>query len=1183
MDDPGRSIRNFNTDWKFVRGDISDGHLASFDDAAWDWVNLPHGINFNTSENVAEYLGVAWYRKSFATEPCMGGKKVFLEFGAAMQKAEVWLNGTKLAVHVGGYTPFTVDVTGQLVARGENVVAVRIDTRPNPAWGPGRTGVDFRYFGGIYRDVTMTLTDPVHITDAVHKNDVASGGLFITTPTVAPAKSVVQVRTDVLNDSSAVRAITVHSDVLDASGAVVATAAADAAVSLAAGTSAVVQLRLTVHNANLWHPNTPHLYQARVRVLADGVLVDARTERFGIRHIDWRHEGLFINGSRFKAIGTNKHQEIYGLGNAVPSSAIFLDVKRVKDCGFDFIRTSHYPNAPAFYAACDELGVLVLNSMTGWQTFNNTDSFKGNTYQELRDIIRRDRNHPSVVAWETSLNESSYSAEWANEVHRIAHEEYPGDQMFTAGWLDYFDIFLGASQHGIRDTNQAKPILISEWGDWDYGGNRSTSRVARESYDWVSMAHNNLSQADNHQEGLNANLGAAWFSADGLWAFADMSGYNPGASLMGVVDYCRIRKYSSYLFQSQRDADIAIPGVDSGAMVFIANTWSADSPVDVRVYSNAEQVRLFKNGGLIGEQFPDSGANTANLPHPPFTFNATPYSPGELRAEALIGGEVVATHRIRTAGAAVRIALNRESGEAIAADGSDARLVFIEVQDADGTMVHANASQVSLSVTGPGRIVGPATVTMKGGQLAVWVRAGRAAGQITLTASADGLLSGTTSITATEVPGLPAPRYDDQNLTASNIAIGAVASASSSLPCRPPANAVDQDAATSWVAGSEAAEAGDAPAEKAVGGGSWLQVDLMKRHDLQGSVLTWNWQPGWPYTIQVSEDGIVWDAVAEKSVSAFGADVRRATATASDSWLASGRFVRVAFPDTFRAAVPEVTDFALRGTQCSPPPPVDVAQEKTAVRASSFAPEHGAEVANNGNPAEYWQAGSGGPAWWAVDLGARYRLSSVLVTWVDGSRAYQYLVEVSKDGSSYVTAVDQGANATPGTESQDAFEATARYVRLSVVGGSTSESPVGAYNVKTLGVPAPNVVVRKTSKASSARAGHGPAMANDMLPDTSWQSAPGTGADQWWSADLGAGFTLDGVDVDLVSGSVTDYRLETSLDGQVWTLAGGSRGPAGMILTEPVATRYVRITFHLAGPDEFAGIRSVVGYASELP
>src|SRR6185436_8079688 len=165
------------------------------------------------------------------------------------------------------------------------------------------------------------------------------------------------------------------------------------------------------------------------------------------------------NGARFRALGVNLLEETYGLGNAIPDQSIYYDVKRIRDAGMTFVRGSHYPHSPAFYDACDALGVLVMDAQTGWQFFSSAAAFVNNSYQELRDMIRRDRNHPSVVAWEANLNESAFSDAWSLAAHNIVNAEYPGDQAFSAQWtFTRADIFVDASQHNVRTSTDARPI-----------------------------------------------------------------------------------------------------------------------------------------------------------------------------------------------------------------------------------------------------------------------------------------------------------------------------------------------------------------------------------------------------------------------------------------------------------------------------------------------------------------------------------------------------------------------------------------------------------------------------------------------------------------------------------------------------------------------------------------------------
>jgi hypothetical protein len=674
------------------------------------------------------------------------GSKVFVEFEAAMQLADVWVNGTHKLQHQGGYAPFTIDITNDVAYGGaDNVIAVKLDSNANGTWAPGWNGVDFQYHGGLYRNVNLHITAPLHITDAVYANKVAGGGVFVTYPAVSASSATISVATQVVNESSTAKNTTVLSEILDTGNQVVGSATST--VNINAGADSSFSHSMILDNPKLWHPNTPNLYTLRSTVRDGATVVDQTTTRIGIRRIQWTHAGgLSINGARFTAMGVNLHQETYGLGNAIPNQAMFYEVKRIKEGGSNFIRGSHYPHSPAFYDACDALGVLVLDAQTGWQYYNT--AVDAATFQELRDMIRRDRNHPSVVAWEASLNESNFTDAWALSAHNIVHAEYPGDQAYSGQWiLSRADISLGASQAGIRSSADSRPIIVDEYGDWDYGGSSSTSRQAREAGD-AAM----LTQANNVQDGLNNNMALSWFSAGSYWDYADYGGFTSyGITRCGLVDMYRLPKHAYYFQQSQRDPNVTISGVDSGPMVYIANQWTPSSPTTVRVYSNCAQISLYLNNNLIGTRSPDTGTS---LLHPPFNFAVGSFTAGTLRADCLIGGAVRAnfTRQTPTTAAAIRL---RPEATTLLADASDTRLVFVDVVDANGTVVPTNTSAVTVYVTGEGSLVGPSPLTMKGGQLAFWVRSTRTAGSIALTASSSGLTQATATLTSQSVPRLP--------------------------------------------------------------------------------------------------------------------------------------------------------------------------------------------------------------------------------------------------------------------------------------------------------------------------------------------------------------------------------------------------------------------------------------------
>jgi fibronectin type 3 domain-containing protein len=754
---------NFNANWLYVQGDVASAQLQAFNDSGWTSVGLPHTTKFVSPENITAYLGVSWYRKHFTMTNAYAGRKVFIEFGAAMQAASVYINGTLVTQHVGGYTPFTVDATALVNYGGaDNVIAVRLDSTPNSNFAPGNSNPDFQYHGGLYRDVNIHVTDPMHVTDAVYAGRTAGGGIFVTYPSVTNSSATADVRTDVQNESGSAQNATVVSTLADANSNIVVSATNT--VSIPAGANYTFDQTMVVASPNLWHPHQPYLYSLHTVVQEGTTTVDYLKTQIGIRTIQWTHNnGLLINGTRFKGLGTNLHQDIYGEGNAMPDRTVYYDVKRLKDAGFDFVRSCHYPHNTAFYDACDQLGVLAMDSIPGWQCYNDTATFRNNTYQDCRDMIRRDRNHPSIVVWETSLNESSFTTAWATNIYAIAHAEYPGNQAFTAGWITtIFDLLCSSSQAGVRSSTDTRPIIIDEYGDWDYGGNSSTSRVSREDPDT-----NLLVQCDNWEQSLNNDLALSWFSTDAVWDFTDYTGYLTTTTKCGVMDNYRLPKFSYYYYQSQRDPSVAISNVQTGPMVYIANTHQANSPDAIRVFSNCQQVSLFTNGIFFAKQSPDT--SYPNIPHPPFTFNLTSYVNGTIRADGLTNGVVACSFSRMPPGAPSQIVLKAEGMDLLCADGGDARLVFVSVVDANGQVVPNATNTVNLSVSGHGRILGPPAIVMKGGQLAAWLQAGRVAGTVTLTASGTGLTPAALTLTNRAVPDidpLPAPAAP-QNLTAS--------------------------------------------------------------------------------------------------------------------------------------------------------------------------------------------------------------------------------------------------------------------------------------------------------------------------------------------------------------------------------------------------------------------------------
>jgi beta-galactosidase len=567
-------------------------------------------------------------------------------------------------------------------------------------------------------------------------NTVAGGGVFVTYPQVSAAEAQVQVKTEVANTSGEDRVVTLVQTLKNGRSNA---GSATLSVSLKAGETRTVEQALLVRRPRLWSPREPNLYTLETRV-QDGRVRDVVETRIGIRRFEITKDTFKINGEPYRLRGVNRHQEYPYVGYALSPNADRRDALLMKQAGFDFVRLSHYPQSPAFMAAADELGLVLLDSIPGWQYMNSTPAFRDQVLRTCRDMIRRDRNHPSVVAWECSLNETGMPRSLVDAFHTAVHEEYPGDQAWSAGWMDEgYDIFIHARQHRQKEpwTKKDRPYIVSEYGDWEYyaqnaGFNQDSwadlkqeERTSRQALSDGEIRL--LQQATNLQEAHNDNYTTPAF-ADGYWVMFDYNrGYADDLETSGVASLERLPKFSYFFFQSQRDASEASKTWGGGPMVHIASFWNAQSSPKVRIFSNAEEVELFLNGKSVGRRAPDRDALSTHLPHPPFTFDLGRFTPGKLEARAYIKGKVVARHVVETAGEPARVEVALDD-MGVRPDARDLVFARARLVDASGRQVFASGVPVTFAASGGYEIVGPATATTEAGVASVLVRTVRPGG-----------------------------------------------------------------------------------------------------------------------------------------------------------------------------------------------------------------------------------------------------------------------------------------------------------------------------------------------------------------------------------------------------------------------------------------------------------------------
>jgi beta-galactosidase len=778
---PGRSVLSLNENWRFFRVDDSKDSIPATDDSlnlndqGWEKVNLPHTVRLEPFDagGGRNFQGVCWYTRHFTAPDAWRDRMLYLRFEGAMSVADVWLNGKKLTTHYNGYQPFTIDIGKSVRFDAENVLAVRLDNSDNAEVPPGRpqNQLDFCYFGGLYRDVDLIVLDKLHITDEILANKVAGGGIFVSYPVVSADSAVVRVQTDVVNEYTDASAVTVAQQLCNKAGTEVASGSAD--LRLAPGASATDVQQLRVNQPRLWHPDHPELYTLVTTLKRDGRATDTVRTRIGIREIRFTvADGLLINGKRFLSIGANRHQDHPYVGYAMPASDQWRDAKLLREGGFTSFRC-HYPQDRAFLDACDEMGILVIESNPGWQ-FGGDEVFTQRMLQNAREMIRRDRNRPSVFLWEAELNETGgYDRQMYGALQKLVHEESPFEGCYTAG--NSVEDGKGGQDWDVvyNDNKGDKPHWVREWGDTvdNWSDQQSVGRAAR---GWGETPM--LLQAQRHAQLFNELLAKAEtgerpaLAGVDLWAGMDYyRAYHHQPFLGSAYDLLRLPKFDAFFFQSQRPPTVHVPGLEDGPMVFIANDATPQSPAQVTVFSNCEQVRLLRNGAVIATKKPVT--SLMGLPHPPFVFDVGQLSSeqstmfmtgvakpgvrvGELKAEGLIGGRVVATATARAPGVPKKLVLEADlKGRDVVADGSDWVRVYAHVCDGRGTTYPFADDEVTFAVEGAGELISDAhaennPVRAEAGIATALVRAGTAPGDIKVRADAFGLAPAEITITS---------------------------------------------------------------------------------------------------------------------------------------------------------------------------------------------------------------------------------------------------------------------------------------------------------------------------------------------------------------------------------------------------------------------------------------------------
>lgn len=772
----GRTVANFDRAWRFSKSDLPNAAVPAFDDSSWRLVNVPHDWS-NEGPFGPEYAsgngyapgGVAWYRKHFRLDSAATNKIVAVEFDGIYQHSEVWINGHFAGGRPYGYASFECELTPFLkFGNAENVIAVRVDHSryADSRWYTG---------SGIYRDARLRVTDKLHL---------ATWGTSLTTPKVSADSAAVRIETSVANNGVAPAKFVLESEIVAPDGGVVKRLTSES--SAADGMRQSVLQETAIASPKLWSVESPQLYSLRSRVRIGETIVDESATPFGIRTFSFdANKGFSLNGVPMKLKGVCVHHDAGPLGAAVPIRVWERRLRTLKEIGVNAIRTSHNPPAPEFLDLCDRLGFLVkdeafdeftpaknkwMNGVNNGQPsrYGYAENFEEWATRDIADMVRRDRNHPSIILWSIG-NEIDFANDPFS--HPVLGGNYHPENPPAENLVTLAKPLIAA----VKSVDTTRPVTAA------------LATVAMsdavglpELLDVVGYNYQEPRYQDDHAKfpkrvifgSETSHQLSAWMavrtndfiSGQFLWTGIDYLGEagrwpNRGSSA-GLLDICGFKKPLAWFRQSLWSDQPMVYMTTSSDEGFSGRgrfrsdeswNWQTNATVTVRCFTTCPEVALTLNGKSLGVKSNSEARDGA------FVWRV-PFEAGVLKAEGRRDGRTICEFTLKTAGAASRIELLPDTTQ-LAADGSDVCQVEFRVTDAQGVRVPDADDEVTFELNGPAEILGAGNGNLNGpvdfkaktqrvfhGRGLVVLQSKPQSGKIVLKASSPGLEAATMTV-----------------------------------------------------------------------------------------------------------------------------------------------------------------------------------------------------------------------------------------------------------------------------------------------------------------------------------------------------------------------------------------------------------------------------------------------------
>lgn len=713
----GRVVLAINRNWRYSAKRVPGGEAPAFDDSGWDKVTVPHtniALPWHGFDD-RDYQFISLYRRHFRLPPAAKGKHVFVDFEGVMTASTVWINGHRLGEYKGGYTPFSFDLTAHLNPDGDNVLAVEVDSTERADIPPFGHQVDYLTFGGIYREVSLRIVP-----------DCSIDNIFVRPQNVLSATPGLEVNC-YLRSFAAMGPLRLEAVLKDGKKTL-------AKASAAVGGAGVQTLRFSpLSGMRLWNLETPQLYSVEVTLFADGKAIDADARRFGLREASFTDKGFVLNGKVVKLRGLDRHQTFPFAGQAMAGRAQRRDAWILrKDLKCNIVRTSHYPQSRHFLDACDELGLLVLEEIPGWQHIGDKP-WQDVAVDNVERMITRDWNHPAIILWGVRINESADNHDFYVRTNALAHRLDPTRQ--TGGIRNRYeselleDVFtLNDFGFPLRTPNHPRYLNTEFCGHMYPVRSVDDNAKHREHVYRHARVHDQIASDPQFAGGI------AWCAFD----YNTHAEFGAGDRICyhGVTDIFRNPKPVAAFYRSQcaPSEEIVLEPA-----IHWASSDDEERMTVATFCSNCDHLKLFVRKNGKWEAFAESGPNHARYPHlkyPPFDINLKDtfgWGWGDLKVEGYIDGKLVATRLYSGEGADRKFTLQADDSELVA-DGADVTRVVLRVTDEFGNIRPLASDPIVFALEGPADLIGDNPFGLVGGTGAVWVRARETPGVVRLTA-----------------------------------------------------------------------------------------------------------------------------------------------------------------------------------------------------------------------------------------------------------------------------------------------------------------------------------------------------------------------------------------------------------------------------------------------------------------